>query len=95
MFMAIRVEVAKTKQEAVALTKQMVTYGRDNNTLAKQNLQWHLYDRMFRKDISEQSNPVSFGTIRHDFMRHVNMLGARKQQTGKVVREERNSFRRE
>jgi len=95
VFMSIKVEVAKTKQEAVALTKQMVTYRRDINTLAKQNLQWHLYDRMFRKDISEQSNPVSFGTIRHDLMLHVNMLGARKQQTEKVVREERNSFRRE
>jgi hypothetical protein len=95
VFMAIRVEVAKTKQEAVALTKQMVTYRRDINSLAKQNLQWHLYDRMFRKDVSEQSTPVSFGTIRHDLMLQVNMLGARKQQAEKGGRDERNSFRRE
>ena len=92
VFMSIKVEVAKTKQEAVALIKQLVTYRRDINTLAKQNLQWHLYDRMFRKDISEQSNPVSFGTIRHDLMLHVNILGSRKQQIEKVVREEGNSF---
>ena len=38
VFMSIKVEVAKTKQEAVALTKQLVTYRRDINTLAKQNL---------------------------------------------------------
>ena len=92
MFMAIKVEVSKTRQEAVTLAKELITYRRDINTLAKQNLQWHLYDRMFRKDISDQSNPVSVGTIRHDLMQHVNMLGSRKQQIEKVVREEGNSF---
>ena len=35
VFMSIKVKVVKTKQEAVALTKQMVTYRRDINTLAK------------------------------------------------------------
>mgnify|MGYP000951406791 CR=1 FL=1 len=92
VFMAIKVEVSKTRQEAVTLAKELITYRRDINTLAKQNLQWHLYDRMFRKDISDQSNPVSVGTIRHDLMLHVNMLGSRKQQIEKVVREEGNSF---
>ena len=68
VYMSVYMETAKSAQEAIALSKQMLTYYRDINTLAKQNLQWYSYDRQFRLDRSVQQRPTLFSTIRHDLM---------------------------
>jgi hypothetical protein len=88
VYMSVRVETSKSKQEAVTMMKEMITYQRDINSLSKQNLQWHVYDRMFRRDYSEQASPVSFGTIRHDLMLHITMLSANRAPTNRL-----NNFR--
>ncbi len=39
VYMSVRVETSKSKQEAVTMMKEMITYQRDINSLSKQNLQ--------------------------------------------------------
>ena len=68
IYMSVYVEKAESAQEAKLLTKELLTYYRDINTLAKQNLGWANYDRQFRKDRAVQRTPISFATIRYDLM---------------------------
>ena len=71
IFKAIMVEKPDTAAEIVLLVKQLETYQRDINTLARQGKKWQLYDRMFRNDLAESKSKVSYGTIRHDLMLNI------------------------
>ena len=71
IFKAIMVEKPDTAADIVLLVKQLETYQRDINTLARQGKKWQLYDRMFRSDLAESKSKVSYGTIRHDLMLNI------------------------
>jgi len=68
IYMATYVDSAKTAKEKGALIKDMLTYYRDINTMAKKHYMWRDYDRTFRKDRAAHRHPATFDTIRHDLM---------------------------
>ena len=68
IYMATYVDSAKTAKEKGALIKEMLTYYRDINTMAKKHYMWRDYDRTFRKDRAAHRHPATFDTIRHDLM---------------------------
>ena len=47
---------------------EMLTYQRDINTLATQDLPWWRYDSQFRRDRSVNPSRFSFATLRHDLI---------------------------
>ena len=47
---------------------EMLTYQRDVNTLARQDLPWWRYDSQFRRDRSVDPLRFSFATLRHDLI---------------------------
>jgi hypothetical protein len=68
IYMATYVDSAKTAKKKGALIKEMLTYYRDINTMAKKHYMWRDYDRTFRKDRAAHRHPATFDTIRHDLM---------------------------
>jgi hypothetical protein len=67
-YMAVYHTKASTHKLCSNLLLEMLTYQRDINTLAKQQLPWFRYDIQFRKDRSVNPSRFSFSDLRHDLI---------------------------
>ena len=73
IYMSAYHSTATTRDQGHSLMLEMLTYKRDVNKLAKQNLAWYDYDRMFRKDRSVNPSAFAFSHLRHDLLAHLNI----------------------
>jgi hypothetical protein len=78
-YMAVYVSKAKTHIESYNLMLEMLTYQRDVNSLARQELSWWKYDIQFRMDRSVDPDSFTFATLRHDIIANIKFTPRTKQ----------------
>ena len=92
IYMSAYHATASTRERGHTLLLEMLTYKRDINNLAKQNLAWYDYDRMFRKDRSVNPSTFAFSHLRHDLLAHLTISKmARMNRQNKVQPSSQNS----
>ena len=93
IYMSIYADKATTLSQSKLINRQLLTYYRDVNTMAKENYQWRTYDRQYRKDRAAQPKPMPYSTIRHDLM--LDAMSTRNKDWARPGSSSQGSFRRQ
>jgi hypothetical protein len=78
-YMSIYHSKASTVVESHNLLKEMLSYQRDINSLARQDLPWWKYDVQFRRDRSVDPSRYTFAHLRHDLIANLRYIPRTKQ----------------
>ena len=73
-YISVYITKATTLKQSRNLTIEMLTYQRDVNSLAKQELPWYKYDIQFRRDRSVNPSRFTFAHLRHDLIANLRTL---------------------